>query len=144
MLERRVTYRRHCSYATRSNRIRLVKTPGKSFSSPSVPRWQTHCPLHPKEPWQTPTRTSQVEHPCLQETAHFPKICEPRLRRHADSLWSEGQVSWFGSNERVESPGPSSLKKLSSWRDSSSKKRSLPRRQRRTSPRERRSEWCWS
>ena len=29
MKSRRVTYRRHCSYATGSNRIRVVKTPGK-------------------------------------------------------------------------------------------------------------------
>ena len=52
MKSRRVTYRRHCSYATGSNRIRLVKTPGKL--TPPVPlltpfRWQVSSSLFEKE-----------------------------------------------------------------------------------------------
>ena len=70
MLETRYTYRRHNSYNTRSNRVKLVKTPGKSFLPPHSQRhrWKIDCSLLEEESWCQKGWTPQTQLPCFRQT----------------------------------------------------------------------------
>jgi hypothetical protein len=70
MLETRYTYRRHNSYNTKSNRVKLVKTPGKNRPSSQAPmfRWKIDCSLLEEESWRKTCWTPQTQLPSFRKT----------------------------------------------------------------------------
>ena len=67
MLERRVHYIRHNHYKTKSNAVRVVKTPGKHIHSFIQAyafllfRWKTHCSILEEKSRKEPSRYPQDE-----------------------------------------------------------------------------------
>ena len=97
MLERRVHYRRQNHYRTKSNKYKIVKTPGKlklvvEHEHDCLCRWQVDNSLLEEKGWSQHARHPQAQISCSPQSHRYQAHCLQTLRRQALSRRRQGQV----------------------------------------------------